>query len=89
MTKEERIQRGLAAKALMDSGVFIEALKYLEAAMSEEWKSSRPDDAIGRERLYLMTQIMADLGRVLRQWSGEAAFEVHEIERRQQEQHIN
>lgn len=89
MTKEELIQRGLSAKALLDSGVYRAALDHLEAQLAESWKASRPGDVQERERLYLMVQVMADLGRVLAGWAGTAALEIHESERRAKEAHIN
>lgn len=89
MTKEEMIQRGLEAKTLLDSGVFKQCLVHMEDRLAESWKASNPNDRDGRERLYLMVQIMSDLGRILGEWAGQAAFEVHEIERRRQEHHIN
>ncbi len=85
-TKEEIIQRGQAAANLIASGVYMQCLTALESQMSEAWKSTRPADTAERERLYLMVQVMADQGRVLRSWADEATVAAHEIERRAKEQ---
>ena len=83
-TREEIIQRGHAADALIKSDVFMQCLEAVETQMQEAWKSSRPVDVAERERLYLMVQVMADLGRVLRKWADDARVAVHEAERRAQ-----
>jgi hypothetical protein len=62
VNKEEQLRRGQAAAELLDSGVLSRALDGVEAELSEAWKSSNPVDVAGRERMYLMVQLISDIG---------------------------
>lgn len=84
MTDEEKVRRGQNADQLLKSGVFSNVLEALEAEYAEAWKATRPDDKDGRERIYNMVQLIADQGRLLTKWQGEAVFIVKEHERRKQ-----
>jgi hypothetical protein len=81
VTKEEQLRRGQAAAELLDSGVFSLALDGVEAELSEAWKSSNPVDVAGRERMYLMVQLISDIGRLLHKWKGDVVVAHHEAER--------
>lgn len=86
MNKESLLKRGQLASQLLASGVYEEARLELESELKESWAASRPDDEDGRERLYLMTQLMADIGRILLRWQGDAQIEIHNAERAKREQ---
>lgn len=81
LDRDAIIRRGKAAAGLLENGTFMEAMAALEAEMCEKWKASNPAHADERERLYVMVQIMADLGRVLSAWAGHATVEEHLAER--------
>lgn len=77
----DKVLRGEAADQLLKSEVYQRATKELEAELTEQWLQTRPEDKDGRERLYLMAQIMADLGRILIKWQGDARIAHAEAER--------
>ena len=50
--------RALEAHALMENSMLKEAFEQLEAGYIDAWKKTRPDDQIGREKLYLAANVI-------------------------------
>lgn len=60
MTKEQEVERGRQAAAILESQAFREAVDALEKAYTDDWKNTPAPDAAGRERLYVALQVSRD-----------------------------
>lgn len=60
MTKEQEVERGRQAAAILESTAFKEAVEALEKAYTDDWRNTPAADAAGRERLYLALQVSRD-----------------------------
>jgi hypothetical protein len=62
MIDDDKLQRdaarGLRAKALLEDELVVEAFTKLEAEYLAAWKSSDPDDAAGRERVWIAVNLL-------------------------------
>lgn len=61
LTKEE--QRGRDADALRANPLFVEAFDTIEREIEQAWKDSPARDEAGREKLWLMLQLLARVKR--------------------------
>lgn len=68
LTKEQIVERGRRAQALLDNELLRESVEKLKAYYLEQWAKSEAGDVTGRERLFvaygLVDQVYAHL-RVL------------------------
>lgn len=60
MTKEQEIERGRQAAAMLESEIFKTAVQRLEAEYVRAWLDSATPDTEGRERLYIALQVSRD-----------------------------
>lgn len=60
MTKEQEIERGRQAAAILENPAFIAAVDALEKTYSDDWKNTPAPDLQGRERLYTALQVSRD-----------------------------
>lgn len=86
MTKEEIIDLGTAADQFVTSAVYKKVWKAYQDTLKEQWAATRPDDTSGRERLYLMIQMLDDQTRMLTGWADNARVELAIIERAKRDQ---
>ena len=54
----EQMVRGEEAKRILNSPLFKEAFKALEASLIDDWKSTKADQKDVRENLYLMLDLL-------------------------------
>ena len=55
---EERIYQGDKAREVLENDAFLWAFESIEKELEESWKSSPARDAEGREKIYLMLQML-------------------------------
>lgn len=60
MTKEQEIERGRQAAAMLESDIFRTAVEALGAEYVRAWMESPSADVEGRERLFLALQVSRD-----------------------------
>lgn len=58
MTPEQEIARGHQAQALLDDPLLSEAFTVIEQEILTVWKASPARDEAGREKLWLMQQML-------------------------------
>lgn len=61
MTPQERINRGEAAKRLMEDETLAAAFENLERRYTENWANSLPHDESTRELSYRKLRVLGDL----------------------------
>lgn len=61
MELEERINRGVKAREILDSEIYLEAYDTLRQEIIDQWQQSPARDVEGREKLYLMLGIIDKL----------------------------
>lgn len=60
MTKEQEVERGRQAAAILENPAFKEAVDALEKTYTDDWRNTPAADAQGRERLYVALQVSRD-----------------------------
>jgi hypothetical protein len=60
MTKEQEIERGRQAAAVLENPAYQAALDALETEYVRAWRDSPAPDAEGRERLFVALQVSRD-----------------------------
>lgn len=60
MTKEQEVERGRQAAAILENPAFKAAVDALESTYADDWKNTPAADAQGRERLYIALQVSRD-----------------------------
>ena len=60
MTKEQEIERGRQAAAILENPLFAQSVEGLAAEYVRAWMESPSTDAQGRERLYVAMQVSRD-----------------------------
>lgn len=58
MTPEQEVQRGHDAKRLLDEPLLKEAFETIEQEFVDQWKKAPVRDVEGREKLWLMLQLL-------------------------------
>lgn len=66
-TLEERIYEGSRAKECLENEAFIWAFEGIEQELTEAWRTSPARDAEGREKLFLMLQMLTKLKATITQ----------------------
>lgn len=57
-TKEQQVERGQRAQALLDNELLKESIAELRAKYFAEWAATSIEDIAGRERLYVAHQLL-------------------------------
>ncbi|MFL9934233.1 hypothetical protein P0D88_34800 [Paraburkholderia sp. RL18-103-BIB-C] len=65
MTKEQEVERGRQAAAILENPAFREAVEALEKTYTDDWRNTPAPDAQGRERLYVALQVSRDFSAQL------------------------
>lgn len=63
MTEDKRkaSDRGRKAATLLSDPILVEALQDIEMRYTTEWKSSKVEESVKRERAYVAVQLLDDL----------------------------
>lgn len=65
MTIEQRIYDGARAREVLENEAFLWAFESTEKELIEAWKNSPARDEEGREKLYLMLQLLGKIKATL------------------------
>ena len=58
MDKDKEIQRGELAKRILEDPIFVEAVQKVSSELRQEWLSSPIRDTEGREKIYMMENML-------------------------------
>jgi hypothetical protein len=65
MELESKVRRGVRAKEILESDIFLGAFADIKQEILEQWEQSPARDAEGREKLYLMLAMLAKVQAAL------------------------
>jgi hypothetical protein len=68
-------ERGMNARLLIENAVFKEAFKSLEQDLTDSWKTTHPDNAKKREKLYDQLHALQDVMQKLETFIATAALD--------------
>lgn len=79
LTEQQKVDRAAKAQALIDSELLREAFAAVERGIFDAIKASKPEEAPGRERLYLAIGVADSVQSVLRGWLGTGQIAANNI----------
>lgn len=85
LTKQQEVDRGQQARALLDSPLLGESIEKLKAKYLDEWTRTVPGDVEGRERLfqaYKMVDLLCAHLRVVVGDGSVAASQIAQLKRK-------
>ena len=82
--KRKAIDRGRKAAAILNlDSVVVEAIEELEKRYTNEWKASKVDDVVKREKAYMAVVVLDDIKTQLQTYADRGRFAEKQLQKEQ------
>lgn len=80
-TAHEQIQRGMAARRMIEDPVYADALSMLELRLWEEFKRTKPDESAVRESIYYRWCAVSEIHGLLQSFTKDERLQLSRMTR--------